>query len=175
VYPPARRFAVLTREQIEAYEKQIDENYAREKDAIRIMRRLVDQNTNGANATVTTPTTAPSFSGSTADDLPLPPLEPNLETPSLFRKIEEVAKAFPNDKWTMRRMLAYLQQIRFPLRESKPEGSISAALGKLARIGKLKILRQGMGSVASIYQWNENWRPEVPEGMEGDKETLELG
>ena len=163
---------MLTREQIDTYEKQIDENYAQEKNAIRIMRRLLDEPRRGFTsiASLVNGTATPS---TTVDDLPLPPLEPNLEAPSLFRKIEEVAKTFPIEKWTMRRMLAYLQQIKFPLRDSKPEGSISAALGKLAKQGRLKVLRQGVGSVASIYQWNENWQlqaqvePEETERVEG--------
>ena len=145
----------LTRESIKRYELELEERYRRAKDAIQLMRQMLNQGESGF------PTIDPGLAGVSAagaQHASLPPLEATTEAQSLAGKIEQVCEEFHDDRWTMRRMLKYLQQIGFDLRD-KPEGSISAALGKLAQGGKLKVVRRGAGSMASIYQWRSPDEP----------------
>ena len=158
---------MLTREQIDAYEKEVEKNYHQEREAIRIMRKLLDASegrVNGHQPSVAVLGAIPKYPD-------LPPLEEDSETPTLASKIEQICKQFPDEKWTMRRTMAYLRQVHFPMRES-PEGSISAALGKLAAQKKLLVVRRGYGSVASIYQWNPEWKDGPVKG--GGDESRDL-
>lgn len=140
---------MLTREQINQFELEVEEKYKQEKEAVRIMRRLLDvsesrpQQQPAVSLIDPTKVSAPKV---------LPPLDDGLSTPTLLTRIEQIVVEFgPKEQWTMRRMLAYLKQIGVEL-SAKPEGTISAALSKLAAQGKLIIERQGAGSVPSIYR-----------------------
>jgi len=156
---------VLTHEQtnqLEQFEKALDAEYKSKKEAIRFMRQFLSGYvlpTNGILLQGISPfaidSTAVLGNGLSTD---LPPLDVD-DGPTLIGKVSEVAEQFPNEKWTMRRMLAYLQRINFPIKNSKPEASISAALSKLAKAGRFTMVRPGAGKSQGIYQWNPNYVP----------------
>ena len=165
---------MLTREQVEKFEREVEERYREERAAIRIMRRLLGDSEPvsfreaeiAPAHTQASPVGPPSSSDSKPRTAVLPPLEDRLSTPTIMGTIEQVVKQFGGDEqWTMRRMLNYLRQSNYSLSE-KPEGTISAALSKLAQQGKLKIVRQGAGSVPSIYQLMEQKEVTAPQPEE---------
>ena len=139
----------LTKAVVDRFEREIEVRYKSDKEAARGMRVLLSRYESGGIA----PELSAAMSGSDGLDLPLPPLEDTAHAHTLAGKVAEVCERYADEQWTMRRMLKYLRQVDFPLKE-KPEGSISACLGKLARDERLNILRQGSGSSPSIYQWN---------------------
>ena len=125
----------LTRESINRYELELEERYRRAKDAIQLMREMLNQGESGF------PTIDPGLAGVSAagaQHASLPPLEATTEAQSLAGKIEQVCEEFHDDRWTMRRMLKYLQQIGFDLRD-KPEGSIPPLSGNWRRAANSKL------------------------------------
>ena len=140
---------LLSKAVVDRFEREIEDRYKCDKEAVRGMRTLLERYEAGD----LTAEVRAAMSGPDAKDLPLPPLEVPANAQTLASKVAEVCEQYANEQWTMRRMLAYLQQIDFPL-SNKPEGSISSCLGKLAREKKLTVVRHGAGSSPSIYQWS---------------------
>ena len=139
---------LLTKAVVDQFEQAAKDRYERDKEAVRGMRALLERYDSGelgeglCNA----------ISGHGAPSMPLPPLDATSVAQSLASRVAEVCKEYSDEQWTTRRVLAYLRQVGFPLSQ-KPEGTVSACLGKLAREEKLRIVRQGAGSTPSVYQW----------------------
>ena len=142
--------------QLDQFEKALDEEYRNKKEAIRFMRQFLSGSVRPSlNGSLLSGITVASQDpkGLTESNPNLPPLDVN-DGPTLIGKVEEVMEQYSGEKWTMRRMLAYLQQQEFPIRNAKPEASVSAALSKLARSGRITAIRPGAGKSQGIYQWN---------------------
>ena len=156
---------MLTRQSIDDYEKRIEDNYRREKELIERMRALLEESESGGS--VLALPGIPRRSEATKSTLP--PLEENATATNLSKKIEEICFEYRDEMWSMRRMLAYLRQIGFSLGD-KPEGSISAAMGKLAARGKLKVVKRGSGSAPNIYQWNKDYNHDAEKTSGSDED-----
>lgn len=170
---------MLTNEQshqLDIFEKALDEEYRNKKDAIRFMRQFLTGSMassiqgsllQGASA-LGVPAVLTSTGGEETAELP--PLDVD-DGPTLIGKVYDIMERYPNEKWTMRRMLAYLQKQKFSIKNNKPEASISAALSKLTKMGKIKAVRPGVGKSQGIYQWNPNYMPENEEITEAEDEA----
>lgn len=139
---------LLTKAVVDQFEKAVKDRYERDMEAVRGMRVLLERHDSGELGDEL----RNAISGHSAPTMTLPPLDPTSVAQSLASRVAEVCNEYSDEQWTMRRMIAYLKQVGFPLSQ-KPEASVSACLGKLARENKLRIVRQGAGSTPSVYQW----------------------
>ena len=137
----------LTKAVVDRFEKAAKDRYERDMEAVRGMRALLERYDSGELGEEL----CNAISGHGAETMPLPPLDATSASQSLASKVAEVCEEYAHEQWTTRRMLAYLRQVDFPLSQ-KPEGSVSACLGNLAREKKLRIVRKGAGSTPSVYQ-----------------------
>lgn len=157
---------LLSRAVVDRFEEEVEDRYKRDKEAVRGMRTLLERYESGELADEV----RAAMRGPNARELPLPPLEDTSSAQTLASKVADVCERFADEQWTMRRMVAYLRQLQFPLSD-KPQGSISSCLGKLARENKLIVVRPGAGSSPSIYQWN----PGAGDSSTLPKDTASVG
>jgi len=78
--------------------------------------------------------------------------EDNGPATSLRGKIEEIINAEPGNRWTTQKVLAKLNEIKFPLKAQKPIYSVGQSLNGLVNQNRIKLARKGAGSEPNIYK-----------------------
>jgi len=170
---------VLTEQQIQELRDEMEALHHSERNAMQVLSDMAERarrhaNTSPRQASTEPIRSSPSHVQASISGQPLagnlPPLRHDA-TPPLSSKVRQVIESHPNETWSHRRILEYLNQINFPISVVKPAERISSILVSLSKTGRVTVVKQGVGSGASLYKWNQGWeRHEDPEQLPMDQE-----
>jgi hypothetical protein len=76
----------------------------------------------------------------------------NANSNSLRATVEQLLNAEPTVRWTTQKVLARLEDIKYPLRAKQPIYSVGQTLNVLVKKGKIRLARKGGGSAPNIYK-----------------------
>jgi hypothetical protein len=150
----------------------LEEELRRDLEAITRVRRMMD-----FKSGLLTPSSAQrelplspagTFSFNPVNAMEGPEDEDARPSTSLRGMIEQIINMDPSVRWTTQKVLAHLQQVKFPLRAAKPIYSVGQALQGLVRTGKIRLARKGSGSEPNIYKGR------IPDAKQAETEGSSL-
>lgn len=133
--------------QVAAIESAMEEEHRKDREALQRLKRFLPSNgSNGRVPMIVIDRSEDSeinYANAVETGDPL----------TIIDKVEEIMQGDPNKKWTVPAMVAYLQQINFPLVAKKPQATMGLVFGKLARTRKTIVrVRKGSGRNPHTYR-----------------------
>ena|SRR5581483_3604064 len=128
----------LTPEQLSAVERQMEEEYRKDREALARLKRFLKVDAPSEN-----------IDGNQSNDSTD---VSDAAVPTIIGKVEEIMTADITRKWTVPTMLAHLRHEKFPLTAQKPEATLGQVFAKLQRRGVIRIVRRGSGRIPNVFK-----------------------
>jgi hypothetical protein len=148
---------MLSADQIANIEAAMEDEHRRDREALQRLKRFLPTNGNSNGKSVAERVRA----AQAAPSLPLlgNGTDEDVEIGSIIGTVEKVMFENPTQRWTVPGMVGHLQQTGFPLEAQKPERTMGLIFRKLAKRGRIQIVRKGSGRRPNVYVAKEGGEP----------------
>ena len=155
---------LLSQALIDRFDAAVEKRYKRDKGIVRAMRAVLERCEKGD-----LPLGLQDEMGRIAKPESAPPVSiPKPRRQTLKSKVLAACEEHQDRQWTAREMVEHLRSIGFPVIDTTPS-SVSGCLWGLAYSGRLTVVRRGVGSTPSIYQWKGGDATEPEQRHDGNE------